>query len=111
MALPQTSFWFRPGRLIKNGRKYPGILAVDERYEFVAHEVTKDCSRWTYCCKYKKTPKVKCPARAKMALFDGKWILQHFDFSFIIFVKSKKHNLMVSTFTISRFFLDSIAYR
>ena len=42
MALSQKSYWFRPGRLIKSGRKNPGILAVEDKYEFVAHDGTKD---------------------------------------------------------------------
>ena len=37
MALTAKSWWFRPGRLAKGGRKNPGILAVENKYEFVAH--------------------------------------------------------------------------
>ena len=79
MALSQKSYWFRPGRLIKSGRKNPGILAVEDKYEFVAHEGTKDGNSWFYCCKYRLTPKIKCPAKARVMRFDDKWILQHAD--------------------------------
>ena len=34
MAMPINSYWFRHGRLEKSGRKNPGILAVDDQYEF-----------------------------------------------------------------------------
>ena len=98
MALIQKSYWFRPGRLGKSGkaRKNPGInglqsfhiligihilgiLAVQDKYEFVAHEGTKDDIYWTYCCKYRLTPKVKCPAKARVVKFEEKWILKHAD--------------------------------
>ena len=79
MALSQKSYWFRPGRLIKSGRKNQGILAVEDKYEFVAHEGTKDGNSWFYCCKYRLTPKIKCPAKARVMRFDDKWILQHAD--------------------------------
>ena len=79
MALTAKSWWFRPGRLEKGGRKNPGILAVENKYEFVAHESSKNLDKWLYICKYRRTPKVMCPARARVSLFESKWIVQHID--------------------------------
>ena len=42
MAMPMNSYWFRPGRLEKSGRKNPGILAVDDQYEFTVNKCSKD---------------------------------------------------------------------
>ena len=81
MAMPQNDIWFRPGRLEKSGRRNPGnknkilsfndndvlgILAVDNQYEFTSQECTKDGTEWVYCCKYRQTVKVKCPARVRV---------------------------------------------
>lgn len=72
----QKTYWFRPGR---GGHRNPGILAVEDKYEFTAHECSKDGSMWSYSCKFRLTPKVKCPAKAKVVAFDDKWILQSAD--------------------------------
>ena len=40
-----------------------GIVAVDYQYEFTSHVCNKDGTEWVYCCKYRQTVKVKCPAR------------------------------------------------
>ena len=79
MAFPSVNFWLRPGRLEKSGRQNPGILAVDDKYEFIAHDGSKDGKSWNYCCKYRKTPKIKCLAKAKVVSFEDKWILQRVD--------------------------------
>ena len=79
MALTTKNVWFRPGRLMRNARKNPGIMAVEDKYEFTAHDCSKDGTHWIYHCKYKSTPQIKCPAKAKIAIFDDKWILQHCD--------------------------------
>ena len=79
MALPAKSLWFKSRRLEKGGRKSPGILAVENKYEFVAHELSKNLDSWVYICKYRRTPKDMCPARAKVSLFESKWIVQHID--------------------------------
>ena len=79
MALPERKFWFRPGRNEKNGRKNPGILAVDDKYEYVAHDCSRDKLSWTYVCKYRKTCKVNCLSKARVVFFDNRWILQHSD--------------------------------
>ena len=79
MALPAKSLWFRRRRLEKGGRKSPGILAVENKYEFVAHELSKNLDSWVYICKYRRTKKVMSPARAKVSLFESKWIVQHID--------------------------------
>ena len=42
MALTTKNVWFRPGRLMKNARKNPGIMAVEDKYEFTAHDCSKD---------------------------------------------------------------------
>ena len=42
MATTKKTFWFRPGRLMKNERKNPGILAVDEKFELTAHLVNRE---------------------------------------------------------------------
>ena len=73
MAMPQRSYWFRPGR---GGHRNPGILSVDDRYEFIAHLASKDKTMWKYSCKYRLTPKVKCSATAKVVSLDDRWILQ-----------------------------------
>ena len=70
MAFTTQTWWFRPGRLEKTGRQNPGILSVEDKYEFVAHESSKDKQSWTYVCKYRKTPKVACPVRARVGLFN-----------------------------------------
>ena len=98
--MPQKSYWFRPGRLERQGRRNPGmniifsviilntnyywfylsgILSVDNKFEFTVHESSKDASYWSYSCKYRQTPKVKCPAKARVILFGDKWILQSAD--------------------------------
>ena len=75
-----TNDWFRQGRNV-NGRVNPGILAVDDKFEFVAHEATKDGKYWSYVCKYRRTPKVMCSAKARVTFWEdmNKWILQHAD--------------------------------
>ena len=72
MALPKNNFWLRPGRLEKKWTEKSG-------FEFTALKVNKDEIVWTYVCKFRMTPKVKCTARAKVALFENKWVLQHAD--------------------------------
>ena len=77
-----TNYWFRQGRNNPvTGRVNPGILTVDEKYEFVAHEATKDKKYWSYVCKYRRTPKVMCLAKARVSYWEEKekWILQHAD--------------------------------
>jgi hypothetical protein len=54
-------------------------MAVDEKFEFTAHECTKDGTAWVYCCKYRLTPKVRCGAKARIIMFEDKWILQSVD--------------------------------
>ena len=76
MAFIQKPYWFRPGR---GGGRNPGILAVENRYEFIAHESSTDGSSWSYCCKFRLTPKVKCSAKARVVAFDDKWILHSVD--------------------------------
>ena len=76
MAYTTQSWWFRPGRLEKIGRQNPGILSVEDKYEFIAHESSNDKQSWTYVCKYRKTPKVGCPARAMVGVFESKWFMQ-----------------------------------
>jgi hypothetical protein len=51
-------------------------MAVDEKFEFTAHESTKDGSAWVYCCKHHLTAKFRCGAKARVILFEDKWILQ-----------------------------------
>ena len=58
---------------------FSGVLSVDVKYEFTAHESTKDGNSWWYCCKYRLTQKVRCPAKARVIKFDEKWILQQAD--------------------------------
>ena len=58
---------------------FSGVLSVDAKYEFTAHESTKDGNSWWYCCKYRLTQKVRCPAKARVIKFDEKWILQQVD--------------------------------
>ena len=76
MAMPKNTFWFRPGRLERSGRKNPGIMAVDDKFEFTVSKSNKEGSVWSYRCKYLLTPKIKCKAKAKVVLYDGKWVLQ-----------------------------------
>ena len=45
-------------------------MVVEDKYEFTAHESTKDGSSWTYSCKHRRTPKVKCHAKAKLVQFN-----------------------------------------
>ena len=70
----QKTYCFRSGRVGKNGRTNPGILAVDNKYQFVAHEGTKDGNIWSYYCKHRLTPKVRCQAKARVVRFEDKWI-------------------------------------
>ena len=71
MAFTTQTWRFRPGRLEKTGRQNPKILSVEDKYEFVAHECAKDKQSWLYVCKYCKTPKVTCPARARVPAVRG----------------------------------------
>ena len=71
-----SNYWFRPGRLIKSERKNPGILAIEDRYEMTAHVLNRDKDCWTYCCKYRLTRGIRCQATVRVALLDGRWILQ-----------------------------------
>ena len=79
MATTKKTFWFRPGRLMKNERKNPGILAVDEKFELTAHLVNRERNCWTYCCKFRLTKGVRCPASAKVLLVNNKWTLHETD--------------------------------
>ena len=76
MAMPKNTFWFRPGRLERSGRKNPGIMAVDDKFEFTVAKSNKEGSVWSYRCKFLLTPKIKCKAKAKVVFYDGKWVLQ-----------------------------------
>ena len=60
---------------MKNERRNPGILCVDEKYELTAHVLNAEQNCWTYTCKYRSTPKVKCPVVAKVVFIDEKWRL------------------------------------
>ena len=51
----------------------------DEKFEFIAHECSKDGLTWNYGCKYRLTPKVKCPAKAKLTSYENSWILKYID--------------------------------
>ena len=77
MATPQNTFWFRPGRQERSGRKNPGIMALDDKYEFTMLKSNKEGTVWTYRCKYNQSPKINCKATAKVAEFEGKWVLKH----------------------------------
>jgi hypothetical protein len=55
-------------------------MAVDDQYEFTAHECSKDGTEWVYCCKYRLTPKVKCPGRVRVTQLDNRWILKSVDY-------------------------------
>ena len=57
-----------------------GILSVDDQYELTAHESSKDGTEWMYCCKYRLTPKVKCPGRAKVTKLEDRWILKSVEY-------------------------------
>ena len=61
---------------MKSERKNPGIMAVDDKYEMTAHILSRDKSCWTYCCKYRLTRGVRCPATARVVQLGEKWILQ-----------------------------------
>ena len=54
-------------------------MAVDNQYEFTAHEQHKDGNTWIYSCKYRKTPKMMCQAKARVSLLEDKWILKSLD--------------------------------
>ena len=75
MIAPNNNFWFRPGRLEKEGRKNPGILAVDDKYEFVAHSNNKEGTEYVYVCKFRQTVKIKCPARVRIIWNKDHWIM------------------------------------
>ena len=69
MAFTSKAYWFRQG---KGSGKNPGILMYDEKFEFIAHECSKDGLTWNYGCKYRLTPKVKCPAKAKLTSYEDR---------------------------------------
>ena len=48
-----------------------GILAVDDKFEFTAHKCSKDRLTWNYSCKFRLTPKVKCPVKARVVMLCG----------------------------------------
>ena len=70
MTAPNNNFWFRPGRREKEGRKNPGILAVDDKYEFVAHSNNKEGTEYVYVCKFRQTVKIKCSGGHKVSGFN-----------------------------------------
>ena len=57
MAMPKNTFLFR--RLERSGRKNPGIMAVDDKFEFTIAKSNKEGSVWSNRCKYLLTPKIK----------------------------------------------------
>ena len=75
MAMVNKYYAFRPGRNMKKEQKNPGILSIDNKYELTAHVLSSDKSCWTYNCKYRLSPMVRCPATAKVISFDGRWVL------------------------------------
>ena len=79
MARIQKNYWFRPGRNVPGGRRNPGILSVDSKYEFTSHECSKDGQSWSYSCKYRQTQKIRCPAKASVVKVEDKWILAFAD--------------------------------
>ena len=79
MAMPNVNYWFRPGRSDRKGRKNPGILAVDDSYELTAMKCNKEETMWYYKCKYNQTPKIKCSAKAKVIIWEDKWIVESFE--------------------------------
>ena len=76
MTTPNNQIWFRPGRLEKGGRRNPGILAVDNKYEFIAHDSNKEWTEYLYVCKFRQTVKVKCSARVKIIWNEDHWMLK-----------------------------------
>ena len=76
MTAPNNNFWFRPGRREKEGRKNPGILAVDDKYEFVAHSSNKEGTEYVYVCKFRQTVKIKCSARVRIIWNEDHWMLK-----------------------------------
>ena len=76
MTSPNNNFWFRPGRREKEGRKNPGILAVDDNYEFVAHTNNKEGTEYVYLCKFRQTVKIKCSARVRIIWNEDHWMLK-----------------------------------
>ena len=63
MTSAQIDYWFRPGR---DGGRNPGILAVQNKYEFTAHEVSNNGSISTYVCKFRNTPKINVQPKQKL---------------------------------------------
>ena len=64
MANIQVNYYFRDGRTMKGGKSNPGILVIDECYEFLSNKISVDEQCWKYLCKYRMTPGVNCKARA-----------------------------------------------
>ena len=64
MAIPNVQYYFKPGRLMTNGRTNPGILVVDQVRSFQCNNISKDKSIFNYVCNERLTLGVMCKAKA-----------------------------------------------
>ena len=64
MSIPKIEYYFKPGRLMKNGRTNPGILVVDQVRSFQCNNISKDKTVFNYVCNERLTVGVMCKAKA-----------------------------------------------
>ena len=62
MSIPKIEYYFKPGRLMKNGRTNPGILVVDQVRSFQCNNISKDKTVFNYVCNERLTVGVMCKA-------------------------------------------------
>ena len=68
MAFNLPKYELREGRKNKG---HPGILLVDEKFEFLYNKSNKDKSVFYYYCKFRKTKGVLCSAKASLAKYES----------------------------------------
>ena len=78
MASHQTNYYFLDGRKDTS----PGILVIDQRWQFVLNKSNRDRNTFWYQCKQRKTKTIRCEAKAtvvKVEVDDAiKFILKDF---------------------------------
>ena len=70
MSIPRVKYCFRPGRLMKKGRRNPGILIVEDVRTFLCNRMNKNLDIFHYVCSERLTVGVKCRAKAIVWIYD-----------------------------------------
>ena len=67
MSLPAFDYYFKPGKLMKYGRKNPGILIVDRVYGFQCNGTNKAGTIFNYVCNERLTIDVMSKAKVTVS--------------------------------------------